>query len=422
MTTVTDSERDTADRFEPSAITERRAGEIGAGATDSWPIRVAYVVHTFHVGGLERCVARLASSLDRRRFAPVVVCLNRNDDASRWVADDVPILEIGKQPGNDPLAVWRLARLLRRERIDIVHSHNWGTLVETAVARRLARTPIHVHAERGMELEDIHCDGWRRAARDRVKRLAMRSADAVIAVSESIRERLAERSVMPPERVEVIANGVERPLSRGDAARKRIRDRLRVPEDAVLIGSVGRLAPVKDFETLLRAVCELVGLGHDAHLALIGGGSEHEKLNALRRELRIDALCHLVGQQSNVGDWLSAMDVYVNCSVNEGMSQSVLDAMAVGKPLVVTDVGDSARLVGGAEPCGLVLRPRQPEALAEALESLILDPVRRSALAEAARRRHGRLYGAETMIARYEDLYQRLALNSPRRREGTTRR
>ena len=146
------------------------------------PMRVAYVVCTFETGGLERCIARLCSHLDRDRFRPMVVCLSRSGAAADWIErDDVPIVELGKRAGNDPLLVRRLARTLKEDRVDVVHSHNWGRLVETSLARRWAGVPVHVHAERGTLMGDLNGGGlrsrlraavaaWRlmRAARSRI--------------------------------------------------------------------------------------------------------------------------------------------------------------------------------------------------------------------------------------------------------------
>src|SRR5690242_12707653 len=102
-------------------------------------LRVALVVHTFEIGGIERHVARLASRLDRQKFRPLIICLARTGKAAQWIeTDDVPVIELHKQPRNDLRVVFRLARTLRDERIDVVHSHNWGTLLETTLARRWA--------------------------------------------------------------------------------------------------------------------------------------------------------------------------------------------------------------------------------------------------------------------------------------------
>ena len=229
--------------------------------TTARPIRVAYVVHTFDMGGAERIVALLAKHLDRSRFQPMIICLNRNGNASTWgAAGDVPIVELHKRSGNDPGVVGRLAAAFRRHQVDVVHSNNWGTLLETVLARRWVRVPGHVHVEHGAELADLRLGFWRRRLRGTAMKWALRRADSVVGVCRSVREGIARRCGFRADRVRLIANGVEAPPGAGDQAeRERVRRDLKISPRAVVVGSVGRLAPVKDFETAVEAVAQLVG-------------------------------------------------------------------------------------------------------------------------------------------------------------------
>ncbi len=132
---------------------------------------IAYIVHTFQMGGLERCIADLVNHLDRGRFQPHIFCLDRCGDAADWIkAADVPVEELHKHAGNDLRAVHQLGKLCQRHSIDLVHSHNWCTLVETMAARKWAGVPRHVHAQHGMDVGYLHLDGWH----GRLQREAMR--------------------------------------------------------------------------------------------------------------------------------------------------------------------------------------------------------------------------------------------------------
>jgi glycosyltransferase involved in cell wall biosynthesis len=381
-------------------------------------LRIAYVVHTFHVGGLERCVARLVNRLDRSRFQATIVCLHRNGRAAEWIdRDDVPLIEIHKRNGNDPLAVGRLARVLKELRADVVHSHNWGTLVETALARRWARVPVHVHAERGTLLGNVDGRGLRTRVRGACARWAMNRADCVITVAESVERRLIDRCGRLRVPVRRIPNGVDAPaVADPEAERAALRRSLGVAPGAIVLGSVGRLVPVKDFGTAIDAVAQLEaretdwqsGLrSGDVHLVLVGDGPERGALEALAERRHVADRVHLVGQTSEVGKWLAAMDVYLNVSLSEGMSQSLLEAMAMGLPTVVTDVGDNAALVSGPAACGLVVPSGEAAVVAEAIARLLAGPNRRAELGENARARHAARYGVDAMIRTYEDLYWR---------------
>ncbi len=382
-------------------------------------ITVAYIVNSFRYGGLERCVARLGAGLERGRFRPVVICLTESGGAENWLGrDDVPVVELRKRPGNDWNVVRRLAEVLRREQVDVVHSHNWVTLVETTLARRWAQTPVHVHAQRGMFHHGQDAARWKQAARRMATRWACSRADAVVAVADSVRDDLIETWGVAADSVQVIPNGVDVPShdASGETAR-RLRASLGIAADAVVVGSVGRLVPVKDFATLIRAAAQVGQQAGCVHGMIVGDGPEMPRLRDVIAELGVGNRVHLVGEQSNVGDWLQAMDIYVNCSLSEGMSQSVLEAMALGRPLVVTDVGENRALAGGEDGCGVIVPAGCPDELARGIGRL-LPSAARLAYGQRAAARHGSRYALETMLSAYEGLYERLMfVNKPQRAE-----
>ncbi len=359
------------------------------------------------MGGLERCIARLANHLDRQRFAPMVICLNRSGDAADWITrDDVPIVELHKRPGNDVGVVRRLARALREHNVDIVHSHNWGTLLETTLARRWARVPLHVHAEHGLELDALRVSGFKSKLRCVSARWALCRVDRIVTVAKDVQHSVAGRCGLDVDRIEVLANGVDLDGHVPTAeVRNRLRRSLGVGDNAFVVGSVGRLAQVKDFGNAIEAISLLVHKGHNTHLVLVGMGPELDSLKAIAEKLGANGNIHFVGQQSNVSDWLSAMDLYVNSSLSEGMSLSILEAMAAGLPSVVTDVGENATLVCGDWQCGTVVPPADSEALAAGIASLLLDGDRCSEFGRNAYRCYEAHYSTQQMVTSYESVY-----------------
>jgi L-malate glycosyltransferase len=372
-------------------------------------IRVAYVIHTFQTGGLERCVARLSSHIDRSRFQPAIICLSTSGNGVGWLeASDVPVFELKKKPGNDFGLVARFSRLLRAEKINLVHSHNWGSLIETTIARLLGSVPIHVHAERGLELSEIHMHRWRRWARDLTGSLALASTDAVVAVSHEIRDRIVASGI-PPWKVYFIPNGIDPlPVSNTAYERNKIRLELGLDNSAILACSVCRLTPVKDITTIIDSITSLARVGRNIHLVLVGDGPERERLRNRSETANIAGRIHFVGEQADVGPWLAASDIYVNASRYEGMSQSILEAMASGLPIVVTDVGESAALVQKSSPCGRIVPCGNTEELAHAISELSVDTELRRQFGQRARQRQIEEYSLKPMILRYENLYTRL--------------
>jgi glycosyltransferase involved in cell wall biosynthesis len=188
-----------------------------------------------------------------------------------------------------------------------------------------------------------------------------------------------------------------------------VRQSLRVGEDALLVGSVGRLVPVKAFHHAIEAVALLSAQGGPLHLLIVGGGELAGELRELSRARGVEERVHLVGHQAEPARWLGAMDVFVNCSVSEGMSQALVEALALGLPTVVTDVGDNGDVVGGADACGLIVAPSAPGQLAAALAQLRDSARLRSDFSRKARTRYLSRYTQEAMLGGFEAMYGGLA-------------
>ncbi|MFN9374096.1 MAG: glycosyltransferase [Planctomycetaceae bacterium] len=377
------------------------------------------------MGGLERCVSHLLNHLDRTRFEPTLICLGRNGSASSWLnVTDVPIVELHKPPGRMGANFCRLVRDAFRERdLELVHSHNWGTLVETAVATRLAGHIKHVHSERGTVLGGSTAKSpWRRTINSWVLRKTLEHCDAVLAVDNSVASRVSAASGYPQGRIQVIPNGVPQPpCGDREEARLRIRKSLGVGPDETLVGSLGRLVHVKGYDLLISAMALARTQCPQLHLVLVGDGPLEEQLRTQARQEGVDQLVHFAGRQTQVGDWLAASDVFVNSSRSEGMSQAIVEAMTYGLPLVVTDVGGNAGLVGGAEPCGLIVSPEDPAELAKALVKMVADKGRASSFGRVGEDRARQCFSLPAMIQRYEQLYETLLVNRLPRRQFRSR-
>jgi glycosyltransferase involved in cell wall biosynthesis len=385
-------------------------------------MRVAYIVHGFGVGGIERCVAHLANHLDRERFQPLIIALTRNGAAADWIErDDVPIVEINKRTTNDPMVVLGLARVLREYNVDIVHSHNWGTLIETSVARRWAGVPCHVHTEHGQGLHE-RVGSLKGRLRRQATYWAFNRADAVVVCAESVRPLVTARSGFPESRIRFLPNGVEDPLERPiNVQPTELRRQLGISEEALIVGSIGRVVDVKDFPTAVAAIGLLQNERVSVHLVIVGDGPNVKPLQDRIRDLGLTDRVHLVGWHTNIADWLRLFDVYINCSRSEAMSMGILEAMAAGLPIVATDVGDNRYLVAGDNPCGITVGKENPAGLADALAEILRNNVGRRQYAEAARRRYEETYTTARMSQRHEMLYERLldhhrSVNVPRLR------
>jgi glycosyltransferase involved in cell wall biosynthesis len=357
--------------------------------------RVALMLESDGPGGAETMLLHLAEEL-RRRGAEV--CPVGPHDGCGWLADEFRAR--GFEPETFTLRRpldWSCVRgieaMLRRRRVNIVHSHEFTMAVYGAVAARrlgLAHV-ITMHGGTGF------ADRWRRRA---ALRWAFRSS-RVAAVSAPTRSQLAAALGLAESRIEVIPNGISFQPGR----RARIREDLALDEDERLILAVGNLYPVKGHIVLLEALAHLRKCdGVRWRMAIAGRGGEEAALRAFAQEQGIGDRLHLLGYRADVPDLLAASDLYVMPSLSEGLPMALIEAMFAARPVVASAVGGIPNVVTHGMN-GLLVPPGDPKALAEALLRLLRSPAERQRLATAAYRRASAEYSVEQMVDRYEELY-----------------
>jgi len=370
-----------------------------ASGTPPRPIRVMHLLYSLGVGGMELGVLKLVQGLDRSVVESRVCSLTPATGAvDDWTACGA-VHQLPRREGNDPTLISKLHRVFRRERPDVVHTHAWGTLCEGFAAARLARVPFVVHGEHGT-METRRRNVW-------VQRKIWHRLDRVLAVSQSLAERMAAAVDFPLDRITVVRNGVD--LARFTAGdRDATRARLGIAPGAFVVGTVGRLVPVKDQDMLLTAVAKLRRQGAEATLLLAGDGPLRGELEAAASALEITPHVRFLGARDDVPDLMAAMDVFALTSRSEGMSNTVLEAMASGLPVVATRVGGNAELVRDGVT-GLLVPPASPEDTASAFALLHADADRRRDLGRAGRLRADTEFSLTGMMRRYESLYMNLA-------------
>ena len=372
---------------------------FGPVAVPDRAVRVMHVVYSLEPGGMEFGVVKLVNGLDRSRVRSAVCATSPGGALRSLVASHVPVFELRRRRGNDPRLVWDLFKLFMREQPHLVHTHAWGTLVEGLVAARLARVPLVVHGEHGtLQLKSHQL---------RVQRLGWALVDQVLSVSSRLAARMVQETRFPENRVHTIRNGVD--MARfGAMSRVEARRTLDVGEREFVIGTVGRLVQVKDQAGLIEALALVARAGFRAKLVIAGEGPLRADLERRASELGIAGEVRMLGHRPDVHTVLAALDVFVLSSVSEGLSNTILEAMATGLPVVATSVGGADELVEDGVT-GLLVPPKDPQALAASLLQLARNDSLRAEMGGHGRRRAEAEFALPVMVGRYEQLYLRLA-------------
>lgn len=363
--------------------------------------RVLHIIDTLGFGGAELGLARIVERT-AHRFEHSVLCIREGGRTAQLIeAQQVPLLKLHKPNGTQWHLPLRIAQVCRSLRPHVVHTRNWGTM-DAVIGARLARVPVVVHAEHGFSIGDVL--GAHRYRRW-LQRILFAGIDRVVAVSEHLRNLLLDEIGIQPSKVVLIRDGIDVGRFQGHADRAALRGRLGYGPNDFVIGSVGRLDPVKNFSALIDAMAALVPRRSDARLMIAGDGPDEDNLRRQVQQLGLDKQIALLGYREDISDLLNAMDLFVLPSLAEGTCNAILEAMAVGLPVVATRVAGNPELVLH-DQTGWLVPPRDVRALAERIEYYANNPVLGRQHGLAGREHVLRQYTAEQMVDAYADLYR----------------
>jgi sugar transferase (PEP-CTERM/EpsH1 system associated) len=371
------------------------------------PIHVVHVLHSLAVGGTEGGVINLIRSLGADMQHTVIAVTTLGPLAAR-VPAGVAVHCVGKRPGWDLPAMIRLVRLIGRLRPQVVHTRNWGAF-DAVLAARLTRVPVVIHGEHGREAEDPAGLGWRR---NRLRRLFAPLIDRFVAVSLELGRWLVDVVGISPARVVTIHNGVDAKRF-SDEEREHGRRVLNLAPDAIAIGTVGRLDPVKDQMGLLEAFAGIAAAERGAVLIIAGDGPCRAALEERARQADLVGRVRLLGERSDIPRVLGALDIFVLPSIAEGISNTILEAMATGLPVVATRTGGNPELVEDGVT-GTLVPVGDRAALAAAVSHYVTDLDARALHGKSGRQRAMEHFELNRMAQRYRDLYTSLVVQKRR--------
>jgi glycosyltransferase involved in cell wall biosynthesis len=372
------------------------------------PIRLVEFTRAFYLGGTEVQVVELLRGLPQR-YQVKVACLDETGPLleSVWKLGYFPAsfpLKGSVARPNTAVQVARLAHWLAVQRIDLVHVHDFYATLLAVPAAKLAGVKVIVG-----RLDLAH---WHGEARRAVLAQLTRMADHVIANADAVRRMLVKEEMLPPEKISVIHNGLD--LPRFDERR---REELEAPLPdtggaPVVVHVANMNHPVKRQEDLLQALAQLKGGGTALHAYFVGNGPRRVELEALAKRLGVEAQAHFLGHRTDVPAIYGRANLGVLCSSAEGLSNAVMEGMAAGLPMVVTDVGGNPELIAHGER-GLVVPACQPERLASALHQVLSSGERAQAWGRAARAFVEQHLTLAQLVNRHDAVYRRVARLEP---------
>jgi glycosyltransferase involved in cell wall biosynthesis len=361
--------------------------------------RVAQLILTLCPGGAER----LAIELSRRladRFGMTVICLEEPGAlADTLSASGIDVIALRRQQGFRPSLARTIAELTRAHDIDVLHCQQYSPYVYGSLARLFRPSLRVIYTEHGRL-----GDGPPSLKRKTINPLLAPLPHGIFAVSHDLRRHMLSEG-FPASRVGVIANGIAVGNTPRETDRRSARAELLIPPDAVVFGTAARLDPVKDLGTLIDAFARVRWNMSSARLVILGDGPEREELVRRARAQRVSESVVFAGYRGDVRALLPACDVYVNSSVSEGISLTILEAMAAKLPVIATRVGGTPEVVSDGEN-GVLVPARDSDALARAMLAIARDDRRRASLAASGRAIVEARFTLDRMIDDYARAYR----------------
>ena len=362
-------------------------------------LRLMQVVLSLGPGGTERLVIDMTRWLVDHGAHVIVCCLDEPGGWANELTDrGIKVIPLKRETGFHPSLSRRIVKLAKDHDINVLHCHHYSPFIYGELAHLQLRGTKLVYTEHG-RLSDAPPSAKRKLANALFGRLP----GHFVAVSHALREHLLAEG-FPAKRMGVVHNGIDPGESTTDAARTAARKKLHMPGDAHVIGTVARLDPVKDLPTLIDAFARIAGDRPDARLVIVGDGDERKRLEGIARKRGVKEQVRFTGRRDDVRDILCAFDVYVNCSITEGISVTILEAMAANVAVIATRVGGTPEIITDGEN-GIMIPARDPRALAHEMGKLIDDDYRRDKLAAAGRAHVEQAFAMSRMVGEYLESY-----------------
>ncbi|MCK5212028.1 glycosyltransferase [Candidatus Parcubacteria bacterium] len=364
-------------------------------------IKILHVIYTFDIGGLENGLVNLINYLPEKQFSHVVCVLSKGKKCAERVKKKAIYYELGKEDGNNFLIPFKIASIIRKEKIDIVHTRNWASLVEGVLGGLLGGCRTLIHSEHGKEISDTLKQPVRRII---AKRICFRLVKNIITVSNFLKAELVNNSLCASFKVKSIINGVDTRKFAFISEEERIkfRKKYKIPESAFVIGSIGRLSKIKNYMQMVLLCNDLQC--NNSFFIIAGDGPERESIEHEIKKFGLGNRFKLLGEQHFINEVLSTFDLFINTSHYEGVSNTILEAMSKGIPVIAHSAGGTPEIVQNCSTGYLIQENKQEDYIC-AIKRLKKDEKLRRTMSEMSRRYVKQNFSLDKMVREYKDVY-----------------
>ncbi|PCI14593.1 MAG: hypothetical protein COB71_02630 [Thiotrichales bacterium] len=362
-------------------------------------IRVLQITHDLQIGGLQQVVVNICRTIDRERFEVVVLCLRELG----VLAGDIEMLGVKvilldqKESGTDYLSFMKIARVLKDEKIDVVHTHNTQPFVEGAIASIFTSVKAIVHTDHARAFPDKRRYMF-------AEWLVSHLAYKVVGVSAHTTENLHKYEKISKRKLLTIPNGIDETVYDIEIDKNHKKQELGLDSDTFIIGLGARLIEQKGISVLIESMLKILKKLPNTKLVIAGDGDYKAELKKLADDLCLTESVLFLGSRKDIPELLKIFDVYALPSYSEGLPMVILEAMASGCPVVATDVGGIGTAIR-SNVNGVLVKPRNVEDLAEAIIDLLQDEHKRLKFSDNGKKIFAAEFSARKMIAKYEGLY-----------------
>ncbi|WP_158769092.1 glycosyltransferase [Paraglaciecola sp. L1A13] len=368
-------------------------------------INILHLTFDMRIGGTEQVIKNLILGADKNRFTMSVLCIESplGPFAEDLIAQNIHISALSRKPGFDISLIGQIRKHILEHKIDIIHCHQYTPYVYGVLGALFTSTKV-IFTEHGRFYPDSTT--WKRKL---INPVLHKFTAATTAISAATRDALVEFEFLPHDDIDVIYNGIIGVAANTESVAK-LHETFNLPQDCILFGTIARLDPIKNHSMMLRAFKRVIDAGTNAKLLIVGDGDERANVDALIDELGLSENVIMTGYEPKPHNHLGLMDIYLLPSLSEGTSMTLLEAMSLSKPCIVTDAGGNPEIVLHNQT-GLVTPNNDEHAYAQAMITLAKDHAQQTAFGVAAKARFEQTFSINNMTQAYQALYWQLCSN-----------